>query len=166
MTDDTSIRPFQVHVPEPELEDLRRRLRNTRWPAESPEPGWTRGVPLEYLRALVGYWADGFDWRAQGAAAERDTAVHDHHRRPGHPLPARSLDGAARNAAAPHARVAELPFESANLIGPLADPRGHGRDPADAFHLIAPSLPGYGFSTPVADAGWGNRSEWRRHGRR
>ncbi|MFC7717429.1 epoxide hydrolase N-terminal domain-containing protein [Nonomuraea recticatena] len=68
MSADTQIRPFLIEIPQADLDDLKDRLARTRWPQESPEQGWGRGVPLGYLKDLVAYWADGFDWRAQEAA--------------------------------------------------------------------------------------------------
>ena len=65
MTDDATIRPFRIEIPQADLDDLSDRLRRTRWPRESPEPGWSRGVPLDYLQGLTGYWATGFNWRAR-----------------------------------------------------------------------------------------------------
>src|SRR5687768_3722911 len=67
MTSTTAVRPFRIDIPQPEVDDLRDRLHRTRWPQEPPGIGWSRGVPGDYLRALAGHWADGFDWRAQEA---------------------------------------------------------------------------------------------------
>ena len=64
---DTTIRPFQIDIPQADLDDLRDRLHRTRWPDELPGVGWTRGVPLGYLKELAAYWADGYDWRKQEA---------------------------------------------------------------------------------------------------
>src|SRR5919109_4480370 len=65
MTNGTDIRPFTIEISDAELEDLRARLARTRWPQGPAEPGWSRGVPLDYLRGLAEYWAEGFDWREQ-----------------------------------------------------------------------------------------------------
>ena len=148
------MRPFLIDVPQADLDDLRERLARTRWPAGSPEPGWDRGVPLEYLQELAEYWRTGYDWRA----AER--------RLNSHPQFVTRIDGADVHFL--HVRSPEpdaMPIllthgwpgtvaEFLDVIGPLTDPAAHGGDPADAFHLVIPSIPGYGFSGPVEQAGW------------
>src|SRR3954452_13443641 len=68
MTNPSDLRPFRIDIPHADLDDLRTRLASTRWPAPSPAADWSRGVPLDYLRELAGYWAAGFDWRAREAA--------------------------------------------------------------------------------------------------
>jgi epoxide hydrolase len=153
-TPDTTIRPFRIDIPQADLDDLRERLHRTRWPDELPGGGWTRGVPLDYLKDLAAYWADGYDWRKHEARLNE--------------LPqfTTTIDGA--NIHLLHVRSPEpdaLPLllthgwpgsiaEFLNVIGPLSDPRGHGGDPADAFHLVIPSLPGHGLSGPTREAGW------------
>jgi epoxide hydrolase len=151
---DTAIRPFRVDIPQADLDDLRERLHRTRWPDELPGAGWSRGVPLGYLQGLAAYWADGYDWRKQEARLNE------------HPQFTTTIDGA--NVHFLHVRSPEpeaLPLilthgwpgsavEFLNIIGPLTDPRGHGGDPADAFHLVIPSIPGYGLSGPTRQAGW------------
>jgi pimeloyl-ACP methyl ester carboxylesterase len=151
---DTTIRPFRIDVPQADLDDLRDRLRRTRWPDELPGVGWSRGVPLAYLKELAGYWADGYDWRKQEARLNE------------HPQFTTTIDGA--NVHFLHVRSREphaLPLllthgwpgsivEFLNAIGPLTDPRAHGGDPADAFHLVIPSIPGYGLSGPTREPGW------------
>jgi epoxide hydrolase len=154
MTSDTDIRPFRLDVPQADLDDLRDRLGRTRWPDELPGVGWDRGVPLGYLQDLAAYWRDGYDWRKQEAALNQ------------HPQFTTTIDGA--NVHFLHVRSPEpdaLPLllahgwpgsivEFLDVIGPLSDPRAHGGDPADAFHLVIPSMPGYGFSGPTREAGW------------
>ena len=151
---DPEIRPFRIDIPQADLDDLRDRLARTRWPDELPGVGWTRGVPLGYLKELAGYWADGYDWRKQEARLNE------------HPQFTTTIDGA--NVHLLHIRSPEpdaLPLilthgwpgsivEFLNVIGPLTDPAAHCGDPADAFHLVSPSLPGYGFSGPTREAGW------------
>jgi pimeloyl-ACP methyl ester carboxylesterase len=150
---DTTIRPFRIDIPQADLDDLRDRVARTRWPDELPGVGWARGVPLDYLRELAGYWADGYDWR------KHEARLNDF------PQFTTTIDGA--NVHFLHVRSPEpdaLPLvlthgwpgsvvEFLNLIGPLTDPAAHGGDPADAFHLVIPSLPGFGFSGPVAEPG-------------
>jgi pimeloyl-ACP methyl ester carboxylesterase len=151
---DTAIRPYRIAVPQADLDDLRERLHRTRWPDELPNLGWTRGVPLGYLKELAAYWADGYDWRKQEARLNQ------------YPQFTTTIDGA--NVHFLHVRSPEpdaLPLvlthgwpgsiaEFLNVIGPLSDPRAHGGDPADAFHLVIPSLPGHGLSGPTRQAGW------------
>jgi epoxide hydrolase len=150
----TNARPFRIEIPQADLIDLRARLVSTRWPGGSPTGDWSRGVPLDYLKQLVRYWATEFDWRAQEAAlnelpqfmAEIDgQAIHYFHVRSPEPdaLPLVLTHGWPSS-----------PVEFTKLIGPLTDPRSHGGNAADAFHVVMPSLPGYGFSTPLSDAGF------------
>jgi epoxide hydrolase len=153
---DAEIRPFRIAVPDEDLADLRERLARTRWPDELPDSGWTRGVPLDYLKDLAGYWADGYDWREQEAMLnELPQFVTVIDGQPVHFLHVRSPEPDALPLLITHGWPSS-PVEFLKLIGPLTDPRGHGGDPADAFHLVIPSLPGYGFSTPVREPGWGN----------
>jgi pimeloyl-ACP methyl ester carboxylesterase len=151
---ENAIRPFRIAVPQADLDDLRDRLHRTRWPDELPDLGWTRGVPLGYLKDLAAYWADGYDWRKQEARLNElpqftttiDGAnVHFFHVRSPEPgaLPLILTHGWPGSVA-----------EFLNVIGPLTDPRAHGGDPADAFHLVIPSMPGYGLSGPTREAGW------------
>jgi microsomal epoxide hydrolase len=148
------MKPFRIEIPEADLDDLRRRLAATRWAPASPAAGWERGVPLDYLRELAEYWRTEFDWRAVEARlnsfpqyrTEIDgTTVHLLHVRSPEPdaTPLLMANGW------PSSFV-----EFADVIGPLTDPRAHGGDPADAFHLVIPSLPGFGFSTPLSGPGW------------
>jgi pimeloyl-ACP methyl ester carboxylesterase len=151
---DTAIRPFRIEIPQADLDDLRDRLHRTRWPDELPGVGWTRGVPLGYLQELTAYWADGYDWRKQEARQNQ------------FPQFTTTIDGA--NVHFLHVRSPEpdaLPLllthgwpgsiaEFLQVIGPLTDPAAHGGDPADAFHLVIPSLPGYGLSGPTRQVGW------------
>ncbi|MET0965186.1 MAG: epoxide hydrolase, partial [Nakamurella sp.] len=156
MTDETTIRPFRISIPQADVDDLADRLRRTRWPAASPDPGWTRGVPLDYLQALARYWATDFDWRARESALNEypqfRTAISGQDI---HFLHVRSAEPTATPLILTHGWPSS-PFEFEKVIQPLTDPRSHGGDPADAFHLVIPSLPGYGFSTPVTAAGSGN----------
>ena len=152
--DDTSLRPYRVHVSQAGVDDLRDRLARTRWATDLPGTGWERGVPTAYLRELAAYWAGGFDWRAQEAALNA------------YPQFITTIDGAGVHFL--HVRSAEpgaTPLlllhgwpgsvvEFLDLIGPLTDPAAHGGTAADAFHLVIPSLPGYGFSGPLTETGW------------
>ncbi|HZN74119.1 MAG TPA: epoxide hydrolase [Micromonosporaceae bacterium] len=148
------MQPFRIEIPQAALDDLYDRLDRTRWPTELPGVGWERGVPIAYLRTLVDYWRTGYDWRAVEARINR------------FPQYTTDIDGA--NVHFLHVRSPEpqaLPLilthgwpgsvaEFLDVLDPLADPRAHGGDPATAFHLVLPSLPGYGFSGPTPEPGW------------
>ncbi|MGH8835845.1 MAG: epoxide hydrolase family protein [Actinomycetes bacterium] len=151
---DATIRPFRVEIAQADLDDLRDRLTQTRWAGEVPGAGWSRGVPLGYLKELAGYWASGYDWRKQEAALSefpQFTTTIDGQRV--HFLHVRSPEPAALPLVITHGYPGSV-VEFMKMIGPLTDPRAHGGDPADAFHVVAPSLPGFGFSVP-AEPGWG-----------
>jgi len=148
------MRPFRIDIPEEALADLRSRLTNTRWPAQPAGTGWERGVPVDHLRDLAEYWRTGYDWRAAEARLNRfpqflteiDGAdVHFLHVRSPEPtaLPLLMTHGWPGSVA-----------EFLDVIGPLADPRAHGSDPADAFHVVIPAPPGFGFSGPGRRSGW------------
>lgn len=147
--------PFRIDVPEAELADLRRRLQQTRWPEREPVADWSQGVPLAYLRELCGYWADGYDWRATEAllnswpqfrTAIDGLTIHFIHARSPRPdaLPLILTHGWPGSV-----------VEFLKVIGPLSDPLAHGAADADAFHVVCPSLPGYGFSGKPDRTGWG-----------
>ena len=152
--EETRVRPFAVAVPEAELEDLRARLGRTRWPEELAGVGWERGVPLAYLQELAAYWRDGFDWRAQEAALNaipQFTTEIDG--QTVHFLHARSPEPDALPLVVSHGWPGSV-AEFLRVVGPLSDPGAHGGDPRDAFHVVAPSLPGFGFSAPLREPGW------------
>ena len=148
------IRPFRIEVPQPELDDLRDRLDRTRWPGEIPGIGWTGGVPLDYLKDLADYWANGFDWRRQEARLNElpqfTTSIDGQNV---HFLHVRSPEPGALPLIICHGYPGSV-VEFMNIIGPLTDPASYGGEAADAFHVVAPSLPGFGFSTPVRESGW------------
>lgn len=151
---DTEIRPFRIDVPQADIDDLRDRLARTRWTDDLPGVGWSRGVPLGYLRDLAGYWGTAYDWRANEATLNglpQFTTTIDGQTI--HLLHVRSPEPDALPLVITHGYPSSI-AEFVDLIGPLTDPRAHGGDPADAFHVVAPSLPGFGFSGPLADAGW------------
>jgi pimeloyl-ACP methyl ester carboxylesterase len=148
------MKPFRVDIPQADLEDLHHRLASTRWPAEGPDAGWARGVPLAYLQELAQYWRTNFDWRAAEAKLNK------------FPQFTTTIDGA--NIHFMHVRSPEpdatpmimthgwpgSPAEYLDVIGPLTDPRAHGGDPRTAYHLVIPTIPGFGFSGPPPEAGW------------
>ena len=149
-----SIQSFQVHIPQATLDDLHERLARTRWPGERPGAGWSKGVPLGYLKDLAEYWRAGYDWRTYearlNAFPQFTTEIDGQHI---HFLHVRSPEPDALPLIITHGYPGSI-VEFMNIIGPLTNPRAHGGDPADAFHVVAPSLPGFGFSTPVRESGW------------
>ena len=156
MTTNPTPQPFQIKITDAELDDLQRRLEATRWadPAPDPRTDFARGVPLPYLKELTEYWRQGFDWRAQEARLNQIpqfTAEIDG--QPIHYLHVRSPEPQALPLLIIHGYPSSV-VESVDLIGPLSDPRSHGGDPEDAFDLVIPSLPGFGFSNPVRQPGW------------
>ncbi|MGR6974590.1 epoxide hydrolase family protein [Streptomyces cynarae] len=149
-----SIRPFRLAIPQSDLDDLRDRLDRTRWPDELPGVGWAYGVPLDYLKELVRYWRHDYDWRAAEArlnawpqfTTEIDGAhVHFAH--------VRSPEPDATPLVVTHGWPGSI-VEFLDVVGPLTDPAAHGGDPADAFHVVVPSIPGFGPSGPTRDTGW------------
>ncbi|HEX3478716.1 MAG TPA: epoxide hydrolase [Kofleriaceae bacterium] len=157
------IEPFQVAIPQADLDDLRARLERTRWSPEYANDDWRYGARGDYLRELVGYWRNGFDWRAQeraiNAVAQFRTSIdgipiHFVHVRGKGPRPIPLLLG--------HGWPWTF-WDLKKVIGPLSDPAAHGGDPADAFDVVVPSLPGYAFSTPLTVPGihfWGTAELW------
>lgn len=143
------IRPFRIEVPQADLDHLHQRLATARWPGELPGVGWTRGVPLDHLEELAEHWRTGYDWRAREAELNR------------FPQFSTEIDGqrvhflhvrSARPDATPLLITHGYPSSVAEflaLIGPLVDPAE-----GPAFHVVAPSLPGYAFSTPLSSTGW------------
>ena len=152
--------PFRVDVPASQLDDLRRRLRTTRWADDFGNETWRYGVERGWLEEMVRYWAEEFDWRAQEAAInafpqfriELDgVPLHFVHVRGNGPSPT------------PLILTHGWPWtfwDWKDVIAPLADPAAHGGDPADAFDVVVPSLPGYGFSDAASHDG--HRSAPRR----
>jgi pimeloyl-ACP methyl ester carboxylesterase len=154
MITDVSITPFRVEISEAELADLKSRLAATRWPDQLPSERWARGVPVNYLKELAAYWTDGFDWHAQ--EAELNSYPQFRTEIDGqtiHFLHVRSPEPHARPLILLHGWPGSV-VEFLDIIGPLADPRAHGLDPAQAYHLVMPSLVGFGFSTPLSETGW------------
>jgi pimeloyl-ACP methyl ester carboxylesterase len=148
------IRPFRIAVPDEQLDELRERVGRTRWPAELIDIGWSRGVPAGYLRELAEYWRTSYDWRAHEAALNgwpQFTTLVDGQRI--HFLHVRSPEPHALPLVITHGFPGSV-AEFQDVIGPLTDPRAHDGDPADAFHVVIPALPGYGFSSPLTEAGW------------
>jgi microsomal epoxide hydrolase len=150
-----TVRPFSIHVPDAVLDDLNRRLGATRWPEVIPGSSWDYGVDVDYIRQLCDYWRDGFNWREREAAlnaypqflAEVDGVdLHFWHVKGKGPNPFPLL--------LVHGWPGSI-YEFHHLIGPLTDPAAHGGDPADAFDVVIPALPGYGFGGKPRERGWG-----------
>ena len=149
------MQPFRIEIPDADLEDLRDRLRRTRWPEPATADGWAQGVPLDYLRELCAYWAQGYDWRATEARLNAVPQFRAQIDGLGiHFLHARSPEPAATPLVMTHGWPGSV-VEFLDVIGPLTDPAAHGGDPADAFDVVCPAPPGYGFSDKPAETGWG-----------
>ena len=152
---DADITPFRIDVADADLADLRARLANARFPEAETVPDWRQGVPLAYLKELCGYWRTRYDWRRAEASLNA--------------LPQFKtvIDGVGIHFVDVPSKVSNaMPLlvthgwpgsvvEFLKAIGPLTDPLGHGGTEADAFHLVLPTLPGYGFSDKPAAPGWG-----------
>jgi pimeloyl-ACP methyl ester carboxylesterase len=154
MTHNDTLRRFRIDIPQADLDDLDDRLARTRWANELRGVGAEYGVTLDYVKELVEYWQTGYDWRAAEAAlnaypqftTEIDGQVI-------HFLHVRSPEPDATPLILTHGWPTTV-VEYLDVIGPLTDPRAHGGDPADAFHLVIPSVPGFGFSGPTTERGW------------
>ena len=147
------IQPFTVDVPEAELDDLQRRLAETRWSGEIPGSNWDYGTNLAYLKELVGYWRTQFDWQAQ----ERLINSFSHFKAnvDGHSIHFVHEKGKGPNPmplVVTHGWPGTF-FEMHKITPLLADPGSHGSDPADAFDVVVPSMPGYGFSDHTSERG-------------
>ena len=151
----SQIREFKIDIADAELDDLRTRLEQTRWPDPETPSDWSQGVPLEYAKELRDYWLSDYDWRAREAYFNsfpqfttriEDMDIHFIHRRSDNPdaVPLLMTHGWPGSVVEFH-----------KVIEPLANPTAHGGDAADAFHVICPSLPGYGFSGKPTATGWG-----------
>jgi pimeloyl-ACP methyl ester carboxylesterase len=155
METNTPIRPFSIDIPQAELDDLHERLARTRWPVALPGVGWERGTPVGYLRELAEYWRTGFDWRAQearlNAVANYTTEIDG---QAIHFLHVRSPEPDALPLLVSHGWPSTV-VEFERIIAPLTDPRAHGGDASQAFHLVIPTLPGFGLSPEVTTTGWG-----------
>ena len=151
---DVEIRPFEIAIANADLDDLRRRLDAARWPAPFAGDGWERGVPVSYLRRIADYWRTSFDWRAQEARLNAfPQFVTTIDGQPIHFLHVRSADPDALPLVICHGYPSSF-AEFSEVIGPLTDPVSYGLDSSVAFHVVVPSLPGYGFSTPLGETGW------------
>ncbi|SEA85199.1 epoxide hydrolase family protein [Leifsonia sp. 21MFCrub1.1] len=148
------IRPFHYTATDGELDDLRRRIRATRWPERETVDDSSQGVQLEVVRALADYWADQHDWRAvEARLADIPQFVTEIDGLDIHFLHIRSRHDDALPMIVTHGWPGSV-IEQLKIVGPLTDPTAHGADAADAFHLVIPSLPGHGFSGKPETTGW------------
>ncbi|HEY8521076.1 MAG TPA: epoxide hydrolase [Gammaproteobacteria bacterium] len=153
--DGRAVRPFRAHFPEEALVDLRRRLAATRWPDKETVDDRSQGVPLATLQALVRYWAGDYDWRR--AEAKLNAFPQFKTRIDGldiHFIHVRSPHDGALPLIITHGWPGSV-FEQIELIAPLTEPTRHGGRAEDAFDVVIPSLPGFGFTERPAEAGWG-----------
>ncbi len=150
-----AISPFRIAVGDNVLEDLRTRLRRTRWPEAELVDDWSQGAPLNWIKDICQYWAETYDWRQREARLNRFSQftteidglnIHFIHVRSKHPE--------ARPLMITHGWPGSV-VEFHKVIEPLTDPTAHGGSAADAFHVVCPSLPGFGFSAKPAATGWG-----------
>jgi epoxide hydrolase len=151
------VSPFRIDIPQADLDDLRARLARTRWPDQLPGVGWEYGIPLEYVKELADYWRTAYDWRVHERRLNQFpqfTTTIDGQRV--HFLHVRSPEPAALPLIITHGWPGSI-VEFEHIIGPLTDPRSVGADPADAFHLVVPSIPGFGLSGPTQETGWNVR---------
>jgi pimeloyl-ACP methyl ester carboxylesterase len=148
------ITPFRIDIKDDQLEDLKRRLRAARWPEPECVDDWTQGLPLGYAQEIASYWLEKYDWRRcesrlnqfpQFKTTIDGLGIHFIHVRSPHPD--------ATPLIVTHGWPGSI-VEFYKVIEPLTNPTAHGGDAADAFHLVCPSLPGYGFSDKPARAGW------------
>ena len=155
MSDDATVRPFRIDVADEVLEDLGRRLANTRWPEAEPVDDWSQGAPLAWIQDMCHYWGNRYDWREREALLNRfdqfvttidGIDIHFIHQRSPHPE--------ARPLLITHGWPGSI-VEFHKVIEPLTNPTAHGGEASDAFHVICPSLPGFGFSGKPTTTGWG-----------
>ena len=149
------ITPFSIAATDAELDDLKRRLATTRWPdAETPDD-WTQGIPLAYMKEVVEYWREGYDWRSREARLNQWPGFRTEVDGLGvHFLHVESKVPGARPLLMTHGWPGSI-VEFQKVIGPLTDPEAHGGKAEDAFTLIAPTLPGFGYSDKPTEPGWG-----------
>lgn len=154
MTTTSDIKPFRIDIPPSDLDDLAARLDATRWPGEVTGAGTDYGMPLGVVERLAERWRTGYDWRAHEARLNevpQYTTMIDGQNI--HFLHVRSVEPGAVPLLLLHGWPGSV-VEFLGMIGPLTDPRAHGGDPSRAFHVVVPSLPGYGFSGPTTEPGW------------
>ncbi len=151
----SAIQPFRIEIPESEIDELKVRLKKARWPdAETPDD-WTQGVPLAYAQEVVGYWLNNYDWRTTEATLNKFPQYMTNIEGVDiHFLHIESPHDTAKPIIITHGWPGTV-LEFYKVIEPLVDPTAHGGNPQDAFHVVCPSLPGYGFSGKPTEPGWG-----------
>jgi pimeloyl-ACP methyl ester carboxylesterase len=155
MPDDVSVRPFRIEVPDEVLDDLHRRLAQTRWPDTETVDDWSQGAPLAWIQDICRYWADGYDWRARETRLNRfDQCVTEVDGLDIHLVHQRSPHPEAKPLVITHGWPGSI-VEFHKVIEPFTHPTRHGGSATDAFHVICPSLPGFGFSGKPTTTGWG-----------
>lgn len=148
------IRPFKIHASEDDLQDLKRRLRSTRWPDAETVGDWSQGIPLAYVRQICEYWARDYDWRKTETRLNAIPQFRTEIDGLGiHFLHVRSQNGAAKPLVLTHGWPGSI-IEFVKVIPLLTDPAAHGGNADDAFHVVCPALPGYGFSDKPKQNGW------------
>jgi len=151
---DVTPEPFTVHVDDAVLDDLHRRLDHARWPDQAPGEEWALGIPVEVVKEAVDHWRHRYDWRAREAAINAwPNFVTRAAGERVHFLHVRSPEPDATPIVLTHGWPGSF-VEFLDVLGPLSDPAAHGGDPADAFHVVVPSMPGYGFSGPTVQPGF------------
>jgi pimeloyl-ACP methyl ester carboxylesterase len=152
--DDTSIRPFRVDVPEEEITELKRRIKATRWPEKETVPDESQGVRRDTIQELARYWADEYDWRRiESRLNSYPSFITQIDGLDFHFIHVRSKHENALPLLVAHGWPGSV-VEQIKLIEPLTDPTAHGGSAEDAFHLVIPSMPGYGFSGKPETTGW------------
>jgi pimeloyl-ACP methyl ester carboxylesterase len=149
------IRPFTINIPQAELDDLDQRLANTRWPDRETPDDWSQGIPLSYIQEICQYWRTAYDWRrCETMLNEYPQFLTEIDGVDIHFLHVRSQEPNALPLIITHGWPGSV-LEFMKVIGPLIDPVSHGGKAEDAFHVVAPSLPGFGFSGKPTAPGWG-----------
>lgn len=155
MSNPSPIESFTISVPDAAVEDLNGRLAIARWPDQIPDTGWEYGCDGTWLQELAKYWEDDFDWReAEARINSFDQVVTMIDGQRIHTIHQRSPEPDSLPLLLSHGWPGSI-VEFLQIIGPLTDPANHGGDPSDAFHIVAPSLPGYAWSGPPTEQGWG-----------
>jgi epoxide hydrolase len=148
------IRDFVIKIDQAELDDLKNRLANTRFPEKETVEDWDQGIPAAYVRELTDYWRDSYDWRrCEAALNDYPNHLVEIDGVDIHFLHIRSPESGARPLLLSHGWPGSV-LEFMDAIGPLSDPVAHGGKAEEAFHLVIPSLPGYGFSGKPSETGW------------
>ena len=151
----SDIQPFSIATSDAEIDDLKRRLAATRWPDAETVDDWSQGIPLAYVQEVCAYWGEKYDWRAREAKLNQFAQFKtDVHGTGIHFVHVRSAEPDALPLVITHGWPGSV-VEFQKVIGPLTDPVAHGGKASDAFHVVCPSMPGYGFSDKPTQTGWG-----------